>query len=48
MPSKLLFLPGASGDTRFWLPVANLLTHILQKKFIWNGRGWDLYRLIPR
>jgi pimeloyl-ACP methyl ester carboxylesterase len=25
MPTKLLFLPGASGNTRFWQPVADLL-----------------------
>lgn len=25
-PSKLLFLPGASGNTAFWQPLANLLT----------------------
>ncbi|MDF3837649.1 alpha/beta fold hydrolase [Cupriavidus basilensis] len=26
-PSKLLFLPGASGDTRFWQPLADRLSH---------------------
>jgi pimeloyl-ACP methyl ester carboxylesterase len=26
MPSKTLFLPGASGNTAFWHPVANLLS----------------------
>jgi pimeloyl-ACP methyl ester carboxylesterase len=26
-PSKLLFLPGASGDTTFWQPVAESLAH---------------------
>jgi poly(3-hydroxyoctanoate) depolymerase len=27
LPSKLLFLPGTSGNTAFWLPAAGLLTH---------------------
>jgi pimeloyl-ACP methyl ester carboxylesterase len=40
MPSKLLFLPGASGDTQFWLPVANLLTHPAEKVYLkWPGLG---------
>jgi pimeloyl-ACP methyl ester carboxylesterase len=26
-PSKLIFLPGVSGDTTFWRPVGDLLTH---------------------
>ncbi|SDZ12792.1 alpha/beta fold hydrolase [Nitrosomonas sp. Nm33] len=40
MPSKLLFLPGASGNTRFWLPVANLLTYPAEKVYLkWPGLG---------
>lgn len=40
MPSKLLFLPGASGNTQFWLPVANLLTYPAEKVFLkWPGFG---------
>lgn len=39
-PSKLLFLPGASGNTHFWRPVAGLLrpqaTHV---HFAWPGFG---------
>jgi poly(3-hydroxyoctanoate) depolymerase len=39
-PSKLLFLPGASGNTLFWLPVAELLTHPAAKVCIgWPGFG---------
>jgi pimeloyl-ACP methyl ester carboxylesterase len=30
-PSKLLFLPGASGSTAFWQPLANHLTTDVQK-----------------
>lgn len=40
MPSKLFFLPGASGNTRFWVPVADLLTHPAEKvHFGWPGFG---------
>ena len=40
MPSKLIFLPGASGNTEFWRPAAELLTHSAQKVFIgWPGIG---------
>jgi len=40
MPSKLLFLPGASGNTEFWLPVANLLIYPAEKVFMqWPGFG---------
>jgi poly(3-hydroxyoctanoate) depolymerase len=40
MPSKLIFLPGASGNTGFWHPVAALLTHPAQQVFIgWPGIG---------
>jgi poly(3-hydroxyoctanoate) depolymerase len=40
MPSQLLFLPGASGNTRFWLPVASLLTHpAAQRHMGWPGFG---------
>jgi hypothetical protein len=30
-PSKLLFLPGASGNTAFWQPLANQLTTEAEK-----------------
>ena len=40
MPSKLLFLPGASGSPQFWLPVAKLLTYPAEKVFLkWPGFG---------
>jgi poly(3-hydroxyoctanoate) depolymerase len=40
MPSKLLFLPGASGNTRFWQPVAELLTYPAARQHIgWPGFG---------
>lgn len=40
VPSKLLFLPGASGNTSFWKPAADLLTHPAQKVFLgWPGFG---------
>ncbi|MHA6129808.1 alpha/beta fold hydrolase [Pseudomonas fluorescens group sp. PF-1] len=39
-PAKLLFLPGASGNTRFWLPVAERLVHPAQRVHIgWPGFG---------
>jgi len=39
-PSKLLFLPGASGSTQFWRPAAALLTHPAQQIHIgWPGLG---------
>ena len=38
--STLLFLPGASGNTAFWQPVANGLQHRGQRRFIaWPGFG---------
>lgn len=40
MPSKLLFLPGASGDTCFWEPVSNLLAYPAERLHIgWPGFG---------
>jgi len=40
MPDKLLFLPGASGNTGFWLPVAELLTVPGERiHFGWPGFG---------
>ncbi len=40
MPSQLLFLPGATGNTRFWQPVADLLIHPATKRHIgWPGFG---------
>jgi pimeloyl-ACP methyl ester carboxylesterase len=39
-PAKLLFLPGASGNTRFWHPVAERLAHPAQQVHIgWPGFG---------
>lgn len=39
-PSKLLFLPGASGNTEFWRPAAKLLDHPAQRIHIgWPGFG---------
>jgi poly(3-hydroxyoctanoate) depolymerase len=39
-PSKLLFLPGASGNTHFWKPVAGLLRHAaFHVHFGWPGFG---------
>jgi pimeloyl-ACP methyl ester carboxylesterase len=39
-PSKLLFLPGISGDTSFWRPVADLLAHPAAKVHLgWPGFG---------
>jgi pimeloyl-ACP methyl ester carboxylesterase len=40
IPSKLLFLPGASGNTAFWLPVAALLKHRATHVHLgWPGFG---------
>lgn len=40
MPATLLFLPGASGDTRFWHSVANLLHCRAERMHIgWPGFG---------
>jgi poly(3-hydroxyoctanoate) depolymerase len=40
MPSKLLFLPGASGNTNFWRPVSDLITHQSERVFLgWPGIG---------
>ncbi|MBN3804395.1 alpha/beta hydrolase [Paraburkholderia sp. Ac-20336] len=33
-PSKLLFLPGASGNTAFWQPLANRLTNPARKVIV--------------
>ncbi|RPI44255.1 MAG: alpha/beta fold hydrolase, partial [Betaproteobacteria bacterium] len=39
-PTKLIFLPGASGDTRFWAPVASRLGHpAAHVHFGWPGFG---------
>lgn len=39
-PAKLLLLPGASGDTRFWGPVSRLLKHPAERAFLgWPGFG---------
>lgn len=40
MPLKLIFLPGASGNTHFWRPVAGLLAHPGERVHIgWPGIG---------
>lgn len=40
IPTKLLFLPGASGNTHFWHPVANLLAHSAERVHAgWPGFG---------
>ena len=40
MPSKLLFLPGATGSTEFWRPAATLIGHPAEKTFVgWPGIG---------
>ena len=40
MPIRLLFLPGASGNTRFWHPVADMLTHAGERiHYGWPGFG---------
>ena len=40
MPSKLIFLPGASGNTEYWRPVAEHISHPAEKIFIgWPGIG---------
>lgn len=33
-PSQILFLPGASGNTQFWRPLADLITHSAEFKFV--------------
>lgn len=39
-PDQLLFLPGASGNTEFWRPVAERLTTGAQKRHVgWPGFG---------
>jgi pimeloyl-ACP methyl ester carboxylesterase len=40
MSSKLIFLPGASGSTDFWRPVAGLLAHPGERVHVgWPGIG---------
>lgn len=40
LPEQILFLPGASGDTQFWEPVARLLAHPGKRLHIgWPGFG---------
>ena len=40
MPSRILFLPGASGRTELWAPVASLLEHPAEKVHVdWPGFG---------
>lgn len=39
-PATLLFLPGASGNTAFWQPMASLLPHAGDKRHMgWPGFG---------
>ena len=45
LPQRVLFLPGASGDGRFWHPVAERLPPLWEKTFFdWPGLG----RIPPR
>lgn len=38
--AQLLFLPGASGSTAFWQPLAERLTHPAERRFLgWPGFG---------
>jgi pimeloyl-ACP methyl ester carboxylesterase len=40
LPQRLLFLPGASGDTSFWRPVAGRLRHDAERVHLgWPGFG---------
>jgi len=40
LAEKLIFLPGASGDTQFWKPVSDGLNHPGQRDFLaWPGFG---------
>ena len=40
LAEKLIFLPGASGNTQFWKPVSDGLHHPGQREFIaWPGLG---------
>lgn len=40
MPTRLLFLPGASGNTSFWHPVADMLAHSGERiHYGWPGFG---------
>lgn len=34
VPSQLLFLPGASGSTAFWQPLAGMLTHPAERRIV--------------
>jgi pimeloyl-ACP methyl ester carboxylesterase len=43
LPSKLLFLPGASGNTRFWKPVADILEYPGEQIFL----GWPSFGPTP-
>lgn len=39
-PTKLLFLPGAGGNSAFWEPVSELLVHPASRTFLgWPGFG---------
>jgi pimeloyl-ACP methyl ester carboxylesterase len=42
-PERLLFLPGASGNTQFWQPLAALLNHPGERRFF----GWPGYGGLP-
>lgn len=40
MPNQLLFLPGASGNIQFWMPISNALTYQAQMIHVgWPGFG---------
>jgi len=40
MHPRVVFLPGAAGDGRYWQPVADLLDPRLERVFVnWPGLG---------
>lgn len=43
MPKQLLFLPGASGNTHFWEPVAQRLAHPAERVHL----GWPGFGSVP-
>lgn len=44
LAEKLLFLPGASGNIRFWQPVSDLISHPGYREFF----GWPGFGGVPR
>ena len=43
VPSKLIFLPGASGSPHFWRPVSDLLVHPAARTLL----GWPGFDAVP-